>query len=67
ARSLGPALASGNFTDFWIYIVGPIFGAIAAVPVWQFIRLAKRNPEGNRRRNQPKRSPKKGQQPRRNR
>ena len=49
ARSLGPALASGNFTDFWIYLVGPVTGAIATVPVWRFIRLAKRKPERPRR------------------
>jgi MIP family channel proteins len=30
ARWLGPALASGSFPDFWIYIVGPIAGALAA-------------------------------------
>ncbi|MEA2390617.1 MAG: aquaporin [Solirubrobacteraceae bacterium] len=30
ARSLGPALASGTYTDFWIYIVAPIAGALAA-------------------------------------
>ena len=30
ARSLGPALASGSFGDFWIYIVGPVAGAILA-------------------------------------
>jgi MIP family channel proteins len=30
ARWLGPAVASGRFDDFWIYIVGPLVGAIAA-------------------------------------
>jgi MIP family channel proteins len=30
ARWFGPALVSGSFPDFWIYIVGPIAGALAA-------------------------------------
>jgi len=30
ARWLGPAVASGRFDDFWIYIVGPLVGALAA-------------------------------------
>jgi glycerol uptake facilitator protein len=30
ARWLGPALASGTYADFWIYIVGPIAGALLA-------------------------------------
>jgi MIP family channel proteins len=30
ARWLGPALASGSFADSWIYIVGPIAGAVLA-------------------------------------
>ncbi|HVS28747.1 MAG TPA: aquaporin, partial [Solirubrobacteraceae bacterium] len=30
ARSLGPALASATWTDFWIYIVGPLVGATIA-------------------------------------
>jgi len=30
ARWLGPAVASGRVDDFWIYIVGPLVGAIAA-------------------------------------
>jgi MIP family channel proteins len=30
ARWLGPALASGTFADAWIFIVGPIVGAVLA-------------------------------------
>ena len=30
ARWLGPAVVSGRFDDFWIYIVGPLAGAAAA-------------------------------------
>jgi MIP family channel proteins len=30
ARWLGPALVSGTFTDFWIYILGPAIGALLA-------------------------------------
>ncbi|MDZ4817302.1 MAG: aquaporin [Verrucomicrobiota bacterium] len=31
ARSLGPALISGNMGNLWIYFVGPILGMLAAV------------------------------------
>jgi len=30
ARSLGPSVASGYFTSLYIYIIGPIIGALAA-------------------------------------
>lgn len=30
ARTLGPALASGNFSDIWLYFVGPFGGAALA-------------------------------------
>ena len=38
ARSFGPALASGQWTDFWIYIVGPLAGAAIGGLAYQFVR-----------------------------
>jgi aquaporin Z len=31
ARSLGPVLVSWHFADAWIYVVGPVLGAVIAV------------------------------------
>jgi aquaporin Z len=31
ARSFGPALASGYWTSYWVYVVGPLTGALIAV------------------------------------
>jgi aquaporin Z len=33
ARSIGPAIAAGSLGDVWIYVVGPVIGALAAVIV----------------------------------
>ena len=41
ARSLGPAVASMNFSALWIYLPGPALGALLAVPAWRWVRLAK--------------------------
>jgi aquaporin Z len=33
ARSLAPALVSGNLTHLWIYLVAPMIGALIAIPL----------------------------------
>jgi MIP family channel proteins len=38
ARSLGPALVSGDLSSLWIYLVAPPVGAIAAVLVYRYLR-----------------------------
>jgi aquaporin NIP len=38
ARSLGPALVSGTWTDFWIYVAGPVLGAALGAFAYQLIR-----------------------------
>jgi aquaporin NIP len=38
ARSFGPALAAGEWQDFWIYLVGPVAGAAAGAFAYQLIR-----------------------------
>jgi MIP family channel proteins len=38
ARSFGPALASGEWTDFWVYLAGPAAGATLGALAYQAVR-----------------------------
>ena len=38
ARSLGPALAAGEPTSLWIYLVAPPIGAALGALTYQFLR-----------------------------
>jgi aquaporin Z len=40
ARWIGPAIVQGDFTDFWIWIVGPVAGAIAAAVIYNDVLLS---------------------------
>ena len=33
ARTFGPDLVAGKFTSYWVYIAGPIAGAVIAVGI----------------------------------
>lgn len=38
ARSLAPALVSGEFGALWIYLVAPVIGALLAIPTCRWVR-----------------------------
>jgi aquaporin Z len=40
ARTFGPDLVSGKFNDYWVYVVGPLTGAIVAVGLAYVLRGA---------------------------
>lgn len=43
ARSIAPALVSGNIQHLWIYIAAPILGAITATGTWRWLGRAAGN------------------------
>lgn len=40
ARTFGPDLVGGNFSDYWVYVAGPVAGAAAAVGIAFILRGA---------------------------
>jgi MIP family channel proteins len=49
ARSLGPALVSGDLHALWIYLLAPLAGAAVGALAYQFVRgepVAARDPQG---------------------
>jgi MIP family channel proteins len=38
ARSFGPALAAGEWSDFWVYVLGPVVGAALGALAYQLVR-----------------------------
>lgn len=37
ARSIAPALVSGNLSHLWVYVTATIAGAATAIPLWQYL------------------------------
>ncbi len=48
ARSFGPALVSGHFSSCWVYVLGPIAGALIAVGCAYLLRGAGGDPTSRR-------------------
>jgi MIP family channel proteins len=46
ARALGPMVATGRFTDAWLYLVAPVVGAIVAAAVHSGLGLITREGRG---------------------
>ena len=38
ARSIAPALATGNFASLWIYVLAPVVGALLGAGIYQALR-----------------------------
>jgi len=48
ARSFGPAIASGEWADFWVYVVGPVLGAVLAALAYTAVVLTPQERLGQR-------------------
>jgi len=38
ARSFAPAVVSGHLENLWVYMIATPIGAMAAIPVWKYLR-----------------------------
>ena len=38
-RTLGPAVAAGNYTVIWVYLLAPTLGALAGAAVYTLVKL----------------------------
>lgn len=38
ARSIAPAIVSGNVTALWVYIIAPVLGAVTATFIWNVLK-----------------------------
>jgi glycerol uptake facilitator-like aquaporin len=48
ARALGPMIVAAKFTDWWIYLVGPLAGGAAAVMLCECLTHERREGHGIR-------------------
>ena len=44
ARSFGPALLASEWTDFWIYLLAPVAGALAGASLYSLVRDGRGGP-----------------------
>jgi aquaporin Z len=49
ARAIGPALASGFLTNWYVYWIGPVIGGVLAAWVYNYMFLRKKNPRDDKR------------------
>ena len=38
-RTLGPAVAAGNYKSIWVYLLAPTLGALAGAAVYTYVKL----------------------------
>lgn len=38
-RTLGPAVAAGNYTVIWVYLLAPTLGALTGAGVYTLVKL----------------------------
>ena len=48
ARSIGPAVVSGDLQNLWIYITAPIVGALAAIPCFLLVQGGNKESANNK-------------------